>query len=290
MIKDKFGFCKLIDINVPDFEHFDYYIEQLSKLERWKNIYHLIALFKEAEDSIDDLFQFRIDKSNELINFLKSTRAFTELNDDNLIPSLPVTNNFQYSEDKLYLSCDIMMANWTVLKKYDPDFLNELGDTYAGLLKRFEFPDIFLYSKQLRQFIFGNLNPKRQTRAQRVIVQEVIDKFNHLGVKIASIKNDEVIFEFDKIEEVIPILDGIDTTKFKTKIFSVKRIEDFRLNTFLDRNGEEIYKEMSGCNGNLFYLNLKKWVLNEPIDVRDLYFRMDGRIAVWKEEGVKIEI
>ncbi len=36
---------------------------------------------------------------------------------------------------------------------------------------------------------------------------------------------------------------------------------------------------MAGSNGNLFFLNLKKYILNEPIDIRDLFFRMDGNFS-----------
>ena len=35
-MNDVKGFCKLMDISVPDYEHFDYYIHQLSKTERKK--------------------------------------------------------------------------------------------------------------------------------------------------------------------------------------------------------------------------------------------------------------
>ena len=39
------------------------------------------------------------------------------------------------SENKKYLSVDINSANWQVIKKYDPDFLNELGSSWSELLK-----------------------------------------------------------------------------------------------------------------------------------------------------------
>ena len=47
---------------------------------------------------------------------------------------------------------------------------------------------------------------------------------------------------------------------------------------------------MVGCNGNLFFLYLKKYVLNETLDIRDLYFKMDGNLAIWNVEGLKVSL
>lgn len=289
-MRDIKGFCKLLDISVPNNEHFDYYIEQLSKTERWKNIKDLVNLFIEAEEKYGDLYEYRFKKANEIIEFLKSTRAYNELIDDNLIPDYPTTKNFEYSESKKYLSIDIRKANWVVLKNYDPDFAPELGESYDEFISKFDVPEIFNHSKQLRQFIFGNINPKRQMKAQRVIIQKLLEKYDHLKLDVACIKNDEVIYSFDEYDQIKEILETLDRDKFKTKLFTVQRIKDFRINTCLSESGDKLYKEMVGCNGNLFYLYLKEFILNEPIDVRDLYFRMDGNIAIWNIDGLKVSL
>jgi hypothetical protein len=289
-MKDVKGFCKLMDISVPEYEHFDYYIEQFSKLEKWKNIKDLIKLYEEAEEKYGDLYEFRINKSNEIINYLKNTRAYNELQDDNLIPDWPTTKNFEYSEDKKYISIDIKKANWVVLKKYDPEFAPELGDSYDDFIARFDVPEIFNHSKQLRQFIFGNINPKRQGKAQRVIIQDILHKYYNLNLDIACIKNDEVIYSFESLDQIEEIINTLDREMFKIKLFTVERVQDFRINTYMSESGENLHKEMIGCNGNLFFLYLKKYVFNEPIDIRDLYFKMDGNIAIWNVEGLKISL
>jgi len=289
-MRDVKGFCKLLDISVPDYAHFDYYIEQFSKLEKWKNIKELITLYEDAEEKYGDLYEYRFKKANEIIDFLKSTRAYNELQDDNLIPDYPTTKNFEYSESKKYISIDIRKANWVVLKKYDPEFAPELGDSYENFISKFDVPEIFNHSKQLRQFIFGNINPKRQGKAQRVITQEVLNKYSHLNLDIACIKNDEVIYSFDTFDQIDEILNSIDKERFKIKLFTVERIKDFRINTYLSETGEKLHKEMVGCNGNLFFLYLKNYILNEPLDIRDLYFKVDGNLAIWNVEGLKISL
>lgn len=289
-MRDIKTFVKLFDLNVPEFEHFDYYIEQYSKLERWKNLPELIRLYEMFENEVDDVYQYKIDKSNQIIDFLKTTRAYNELNDDNLIPDLPFTKNFEYSEDRKYLSIDVNLANWTVLKKYDPEFLNELGDSYRELLRRFGVNPIFYNSKQFRQYIFGNLNPKRQTKAQRVIIEELIQKLSKYQLEIVCIKPDEVIYVFDEISEISEIINNLDIEKFKYKIFTIKRCEDFRINSFYDNLGNSTHSDLSGCNGNKYFIYLKKYIFNEPLDIRDLYFRIDGDLAIWNIEGLKTEL
>ena len=289
-MRDVKGFCKLLDISVPDYTHFDYYIEQLSKTEKWKNIKELIVLFEDAEEKYGDLYEYRFKKANEIIEYLKNTRAYNELIYDNLLPDYPTTKNFEYSESKKYISIDIRKANWVVLKKYDPEFAPELGSSYEDFISKFDVPEIFNHSKQLRQFIFGNINPKRQMKAQRVIVQEILEKYFHLNLETACVKNDEVIYAFDDISQVTEILQTIDNDRFKTKLFSVERIKDFRINTYLSEQGDKLYKEMVGCNGNLFFLYLKKYILEETLDIRDLYFKMDGNLAIWNVDGLKINL
>ena len=289
-MRDVKGFCKLMDISVPEYEHFDYYINQFSKLEKWKNIKKLIKIYEEAEEKYGDLYEYRLKKSNEIIEYLKNTRAYNELQDDNLLPDLPTTKNFEYSEDKKYISIDINKANWVVLKKYDPEFAPELGNSYEDFISKFDVPEIFNHSKQLRQYIFGNINPKRQGKAQRVVTQSILNKYNHLNLDIACIKNDEVIYSFESFNQIEEILTSVDREIFKIKLFTVKRVQDFRINTFLSESGEELYKEMVGCNGNQFFMNLKNHIFEEPLDIRDLYFRMDGSLAIWNVDKLKISL
>lgn len=287
-MKDIKGFCKLMDINIPNYEYFDYYIDQLSKTNRWKDIRNMIDLYEKSEDIYGDLYELRYKKSNEIIDYLKTTRAYNDLIYDNLLPDYPVTKNFEYNENKKYISIDINKANWVALKRYDPDFENSLGNSYEEFISKFDVPEIFNHSKQLRQYIFGNINPKRQGKVQRTIIQNLLDEFSYLNLEISCIKNDEVIYSFDNFDQISDLLNNIDKKLFKIKLFIVKRIEDFRINTYLSESGEKLYSEMVGSNGNLFFLNLKKYILNEPIDIRDLFFRMDGNLAIWYMDGLKI--
>lgn len=288
-MKDIKGFCKLIGINIPDYDNFDYYINQLSKLDKWKNIYNLIEIYEQDELKFGDLFSIRINKSNEIINFLKSSRSYNNMIDDNLLPNGLIQKKVNYTSEKKYLSIDIKKANWTCIKKYDPDFINELGETYEDFLNKFDVPNIFHESKQLRQYIFGNLNPKRQGKVQRSMIQSIIDSLNYLNLNIEGINNDEVIYSFKSYDEISDII-NIDDNIFNYTIYTIDKIEDFFIRTYYSINGEKSHKNLFGCNGNMFFVNLKKYITNESIDIRDLIFRVDGNLAIWKIDGLKISL
>ena len=163
----------MFDLNIASFEDFNYYKEQFSRLERWKGMDELVSLFEKAEEEIEDMFEYRMRKIDEIIDYIKGTRAYNDMVDDNLIPDYPTNKNYEYSEGVNYLSIDLKMANWQAMKKYDPSFVNELGEEYSDLLNKFDVPEVFHRSKHFRQYIFGNLNPKRQIKMQRVLVQDI---------------------------------------------------------------------------------------------------------------------
>jgi hypothetical protein len=287
-MKDIKSFCKLFDLNVPSYDEFEYYKNQYYKLPRWSNINHLQELFEKSEETISDIYEYKIKKSNEIIDFLKTTRAFNDLNDDNLIPDLFVNKTFDFQPNKNYVSIDIVKANWEVLKKYDPSFVNELGDSYSDFLNKFDVPEIFHYSKHFRQYIFGNLNPKRQVRAQRVIIEDVINSLSDTNLEVEFVKYDEVIYSYENINDLKVVSELPDM--FRVRTFTVDLVENFRVHSFYDFEGNFINKELVGCNGNKYFIFLKKYILNESLDIRDLYFRIDGDLAIWNIDDLKIEL
>lgn len=289
-MKDIKSFCKLFDLNVPSYVDFDYYKNLYARLDRWKNMDELISLYEKAEEQIEDIYKYRLEKTEEIINFIKTTRAFNDLNDDTMIPDLPTNKNFEYSEGVKYLSIDIKMANWESLKKYDPSFVNELGDSYSDLLNKFDVPEVFHRSKQLRQYIFGNLNPKRQIKSQRVMIEDLMNGLSRYNLKLECVKTDEVIYSFENLAQIADILLGFDDDMFKCKVFTVKRIEDFRVNEYIDIKNGIMHSDLVGCNGHKYFINLKKYIFKEELDIRDLYFRMDGDLAIWNTEGLKLEL
>lgn len=288
-MRDPKGFIKLFDLNVPVIEHFDYYINQLSKTQKYKDIKYFLSLYEECESKIHDVYEYRLEKSNEIIEFIKGTNAYNELCYDKNLIDYPTNRSVEYEEGVKYLSIDLRSANWISLKRYDPEHINELGNDYEQFLSKFHLPKVFIHSKYLRQFIFGNVNPKKIIKVQRNIIQEIVRKYQD-QLQVEGVRNDEVIFSFIDYSEIKEIFEEIDHGKFKTKIFTIDRVEDFRIDNHFNVNGELLNREMVGVDGNLFYLKLKQYITNESLDIKDLYFKNNGKKAIWAIDNLKLEL
>ena len=288
-MKDPKSFVKLFDLNVPVIEHLDYYINQMSKTQKYKDIRHFLSLYEESEVEIDDAYEFRKNKSQEIIEFIKGTNAYNELCYDTNLIDYPTAKSIEYLEEIEYFSIDLRSANWVALKHYDPNHINELGNDYIDFLSKFNLPKVFLHSKYLRQFIFGNVNPKRLIKVQRYLIQEMVRKYQD-KLQVEGVRNDEVIFSFNDFKEIESIYGEIDHDKYKTKIFTIERVEDFRIDTSYNVFGEILHKEMMGVDGTLFYIKLKEYITGEELDIRDLYFRSNGRKAIWALDNLKVKL
>ena len=306
-MRDVMGFCKMFDLNIPSFEEFEYYKSQFARLERWKDLDRYVALYEQAESEIEDMFAYRMSKIDEIVDFVKESRAYQDLCDENLLPDYPTAKSYEYEEGKIYLSIDLKKANWQAVKWHDPMFINELGDRYEDMLDKFGLPEVFKHSKHFRQYIFGNLNPKKQMKMQRVILESVISSMAPFGLKQEFAKHDEVCYSIPSVAAAADIVVQTDSglslkpgilpdfskTKFPeieagVKIFKIEKVEDFRINHYLcPKSGDVLHSEPVGCSGHRFFMALKKYVFGEPYDVRDLYFRIDGQLAMWKIDGLK---
>ena len=121
------------------------------------------------------------------------------------------------------------------------------------------------------------------------MIQEVVRQFS-TDLNVECVKNDEVIFSFKDFSEIESVVSSLDNTKYRTKIFTIQRVEDFRVDTHYDLVGNIISKEMVSVNGQQFYLKLKQYITGEPINIRDLYFKQDGKLAIWMIDGLEVKI
>ena len=285
-MKDVKSFCKLFDLNVPNYDDFDYYRSLYKRVGRHSDIDELVSMYEELENEVDDMFTYRIECTDLLVKYIESTRAFNDLNLDPMVPDLTVDKNFRYSEGRYYVSFDLIKANWQAVKSYDPDFLNEMKDSWEELVSHLEIPPLFSRSKQLRQYVFGNLNPKRLMRVQRKMIQSILENLP----KPDCIKHDEVIFSFDTLDLAYEFVKIKTPEKFRAKVFTVDVRDGYRINNYLDVDGQIYDREPVGCNGHKYFMVLKNDIFNEPLDVRDLYFRMDGELAVWMIPELNLSI
>jgi len=283
-MKDITRFKKLFNIKIPCVEHFDYYISVLRRTHKYSNLPELIKLYEQAESDYEDFKKFSFKKSDEIINFLKSTVVNQRINETTPVESVDYNRkSFKVEVGKKYLSIDLVQANWQVFKSYDKT--NELPDTYEELLDMFGCPDILKSSKNYRQQIFGNLNPKKHQKIQANIMSDVNFELMSKGLKyeLNDINNDEIIISNydDNIYEFFKKM----PYKFRLTEFITTMVENVRVYEFLELGTDKVhYKDLFGAPGNQLYMNIKKYILNEPVELRDLYFMENNKLAIWADD------
>ena len=109
-------------------------------------------------------------------------------------------------------------------------------------------------------------------------------------LQVEGVRNDEVIFSFKDFKEIESIYGEIDHDKYKTKIFTIDRVEDFRIDNLYDIDGNLVHREMMGVDGTLFYIKFKEYITGEELDIRDLYFKSNGRKAIWAIDNLKVKL
>lgn len=111
---------------------------------------------------------------------------------------------------RYFLSIDMVKANFSSLRHYDPAIVGH-KDTYEDFIGMFTSSEYIKKSKYIRQVIFGNQNPKRQTTYEKYLMDHVLTSiFCRTKIepsKVAYFGTDEIVLDVsdyvhnDKLEE-----------------------------------------------------------------------------------------
>ena len=187
---------------------------------------------------------------------------------------------------KPLISVDLEKANFNCLNLFG--LKEELGaKSYDDLVKKFTPYEYFLNSKMIRQIIFGDLNPSRQQKVQKYIINNLCSELLKEGCTLSSASSDEIIISNDiSVEKVKEILKNVpeEFKFFRVESFSFDRIEekqDFLIKKTLQSNNKEKL-EFKNVPGHLHAQIFKKYY-NQPINDNDLLFYHEGFLAQFKE-------
>jgi hypothetical protein len=306
-MKDLSNFCKLFNINIPVEKHFEYYTNLLKNSDYKPDILELISAYNLYADTVDSPHGHKMASMQKVINFLAETDFYKIYNDDpevtkrladRKIEGVNRVSEVGNNPNVGYLSLDLSKANYQVLKSYDTN--NIMCNSWDLLLDSLNINSIFKLSKPFRQHIFGNLNPKRSQRHQAIIMDDIdkhLKENAHGSLQLVLKTYDELIYAVEcDDEEFIEwnkdwlreggLLSSCYTAK-KYKLtqstFVLNKIgKDKYVKTYLDLDGYPIKRKLVGVEGNLFYMYLKKYIMNEnEYDERDLLFQNDKRLAKW---------
>ncbi len=293
-------FERLYNINIPVHSEFEYYKNLLLKSKEYDYLPEAIARMKKYEKFIvGDVKDFKIKAMNQLIDYISKTEAYKSFQEYDL-QSLPkfeskdrrsfyFTNN---NTTNYFVSIDLVSANYSILQ-YFFDRKNELAYDWRELCAVQEIPLVFSHSKSFRQYVFGNLNPKRsQTIQQSVITGFVNVLKEEFPDNIIYISHDEIMMTFPYPNHkslLVDMLKNLLNSKLPLRytFFTVDHVENkskIIVKNIVDEKDVTKYQNLFGVPGNEFFWYYKKYILKEPIEIRDLYFQVNNRLAIWASD------
>lgn len=243
MIKLRQRFCKDCDIPINIFDEpyfsdrlrlFDFLYDSISKWDLFKSEF---AKYDSAIDYFTDYSRIK----DEAIEAVRNTEGFQlfsayGVNDFSIknkgFPSGRIYN--PENNGRMFLSIDMKKANFSALHAYRNDIFGG-SDTWEEFISRFTDNKHIINSKYIRQVIMGNLNPKRQTAYEKVLMDKLLTDILHAKVigkeNVAAFLADEIIFDVTDLEnrrEVIADIYKISgqVPYMNTEAFSCTRFMD----------------------------------------------------------------
>ena len=322
-IKDIEEFCKLFKINIPMESEFEYYFDLLKMSKEYypgelDKKYSIFCQLEELaiEKGYANAFKYKMSEIDWLKTCIMASDAYKDLNSVELPKTKLYSRDWlsQVSDGQYLISLDFVSANYSVLKTFDLN--NSLSDNWAEYCKVKAIPEALIHSKSFRQVVFGNTNPKRLQTFQHDRIIKVVEYLKSIGYddsEFVFISHDEIILKIEDASDALRIQIQLEACKrvasemsIKSTVFSMKKIkkntyvktvydidsniadaEKFNETYKLFANFVEQYKTLHGVSGNKFYFYYKKYILDQPLDDRDLIYYNDGELCKWIDEDVK---
>lgn len=299
-LKKRFASDLKLPINIysePYFEYFmDLYNPHFQTREKMKSFEKLLGKFSNQEE----FFQNSERISSSIKNLIAQTETFKKLNSFDMNKDFPLEE--QVKQQNIYIipnvgkkliSVDLEKANFNVLKMIGLG--NEIGvNSYNELLKKFTEDEYYFISKKIRQVIFGDLNPARQQRIQKFVINNLCKKLKENGCILSSASSDEIIIQNPDLtsKDIKEILkDTPEEFKFfRVEDFVFEKIDenhDFFVKTTLTETGPKT--EFKNVPGHVFSQVYKRY-LNQESNDYDLLFYHEGFLAQFKEKLFEQEL
>lgn len=309
-MKDIKEFEKLFKINIPVYEHADYYLDTLKKSSFFAGIRNAVSEFEQYEEEILELGyksakSYKLDYALPKIKeYISKTYAYEKVNSFEFSNEDLKTKDELRKNDGAYLmSVDFKAANYSVVKSFDED--NELFSSWEELCVKMDIHKTLSKSKSFRQYVFGNLNPKRLQKIQKYYTNKIVNCLIDEGClkeeDFVFVSHDEFIVKLSSDQNLA--INRIYLINSEVgKIISRENINIPTHHKVIKNDGigsgmyiqtqykikegafSESHRVLFKVPGNKFFKYFKKFIINEPLDKRDLMFISDGEIAIWNED------
>lgn len=297
-------FCKEcgIPINIYDEPYFSdriaLYDKVMGTMKDWNIFLEALGNYDTEQDFYEDYKKTK----EQVIYYLKNNPGFNTFCQEDM-NQFTIRNNTYTSRDVYkdpniglwFFSIDMVKANYTALRFYDPSIFNHT-DTWEEFLSQFTDNQHFIESKYMRQVILGALSPGRQTTYEKYLMDQIVTRLaEEYGEQIECFTNDEIVIRIDSVSEpgsikriMIPFMEsGI---KLRGTLFQLEKnigLSGYTLNIYesLDedmfignKSREADLIKFKGLTAMDYPYRLRN-LYGEELTENDKVFSFNGRLA-----------
>ena len=283
-----------------DEEYFSYFMDlykdDFNLQTPWEN------LMKATEElgGESELFTYSDNLHKHVIEDIRSKDEFLKFNSVDM-PQIP-KRDFEVSKRSPYhidfegyelISIDLVKANYQVLKNFDPVIVNSTSN-YLEFISGFTPHKYFQESKQIRQIIFGNLNPKRQQAFQKRCMEDILETLHgaRKDFTFHGLTSDEVFVYVENqfsqliLEEIKELVKPLELD-LRIELFRVVSLgRKCFVKEFLNEQNQIGKIEFKGVPGHLFAQAYKAYH-KLPLNDKDMTFIFEGEKALLLNEAFK---
>lgn len=264
-----------LPIAVLEDPYFEYTINLLGGNEKLQLLYDEIEKFGSGDDNL--FFAYIKNITDKIISDIDiSNLEKDQLNNYN---STPYPNTSVYNPnniEKNIISIDLVKANYQALKQYDTNLVLN-SKNYEDFIRIYTESEYITKSKQVRQYIFGNLAPKKQQKIQKWIMNQIsLD----LPYDVFAMSSDEIIiYDEDNIDIFKDHLSQFPW-EFKIRSFKIEYIQKINAYRRIFPDATYDFKEVP----REYLLQCIKYFRNEDMNATDLTFtHQSGKLAMFIE-------
>eukprot|EP01124_Arcella_intermedia_P016770 TRINITY_DN23380_c0_g1_i1.p1 TRINITY_DN23380_c0_g1~~TRINITY_DN23380_c0_g1_i1.p1 ORF type:complete len:366 (-),score=106.21 TRINITY_DN23380_c0_g1_i1:237-1334(-) len=292
LLEARKSFCKDHAMPIPVLEspYFEYFIELYDTLLESKKKLEWLQIVYEKETN---LRQYTLHLQDKILSGIKNNPnylSFTQITEKQYPvdkkPTVPTSIYSIENDGKYLISIDLKSANFTSMR-YVNEAIFDKCTTWYDFISKYTPYEYYRNSKQMRQFLFGNLNSKKINMVISYLLHQIYKQIAK-NCNVFTMSHDEIIIQMEKgnlpkqLESLSQALQ-----KYNTMV----RLEPFKLVCLDKRKNfwvKEVFKNPNDlsaispsfkCVGNAYFaMAYKKYFKLEEVP-NDRKFTFDGQLA-----------
>lgn len=317
-LNKRFAKDLMLPIPVCEPEYIGYYIDLLDSVYNTK---HKRSMFLDLWERLgcDDeaFFSYGARIQQEALELIKMSPSYESFIKDTselfsgtkwVACGVPKGQVYQGKSDgKRFLSIDLVKANYQALRYYTRMILGKepsdddivLGtSSFEEFISKFTDEEYYAEAKKFRQVIFGNMNPKRQQKIQRFIINKILASLLEEGwfseKDLCDYTSDEIVFMLDDGSNTDSVIEYLNR---KSSEWGIElHLDTYRL-LWLKRAGEDVSEKASKIfarefdDGRVDFKNVEASLIPQVIkrykginklDKKDLlFYASNGMLAMY---------